>query len=200
MRTKYQLMMTIVVIMAAQETPASFAQETIQLAPFTSIALGDGAHAVLRPAATHRVTLVKGSTEYSRVVVTEAGELAIEKCKRKCPKGYELEIEVFAPYVTRISLANSGRIQSREGFPRQGELTVAVEHGGTIDVRSIVADRVTAFVNQGGGIFTVPRAWLFASVNQGGSVTYWGDPQVKSSIEHGGAVTRGRPGELNAPR
>jgi hypothetical protein len=84
-------------------------------------------------------------------------------------------------------------------FPRQDELAVAVSHGGTIDVRSMVADTVTASVNQGGRILTVPQAWLFARVTQGGVITYWGDGQVKQSIEHGGVVTKGGADEINLP-
>ena len=164
--------------------------ETVQVQPFTSIELSGGAHVVLRPAAAHRVRLIDGSMELSRVEVTRSGELIIDKCRTKCPKGYRPEFEVFAPSLTRISVAHGGRLESRGRFPRQANLAVDVSNGGTIDVRAIAVDRVTASVRQGGGILTTARTLLSATVSNGGSVTYWGDPQVRSSVDHGGAVQR----------
>lgn len=174
-------------------------QTTLQLAPFNSIEVRNGGHVVLRPAPTQRVTLLRGSLDYTRLGVTDGGRLVIDKCIRKCPRGYELEIEIFAPNLTRISLAHGGRIQSRGSFPRQSDLAVAVSNGGTIDVRSMVATRVTASVDQGGRILTVPQAWLFARVTHGGVITYWGGGQVRSSVEHGGVVHKGSAGQINLP-
>jgi len=173
-------------------------QTPLQLPPFTSIRVNSG-HVVLRSAPTQRVTLLEGSLDYTQVRVTDGGVLAIDRCNEHCPRGYQLEIEILTPKISRISLANGGRVQSRGGFPRQGELVVTVSHGGTIDVRSMVVDRVTASVNQGGRILTVSQAWLFASVTQGGVITYWGDGRVRSSVEHGGIVSKGSAGEINLP-
>lgn len=174
-------------------------QTTLQVASFNAIELPNGGHVVFRPAPTHGVTLVRGSLDYTRINVANGGRLVVDKCSRKCPRGYRLEIEIAAPSLTGISLANGGIIQSRGRFPRQGELAVAVDHGGTIDVRSMVADRVTASVEQGGRILTVPRTSLFARVRQGGVITYWGNAQVRSSAEHVGVVSRGRSAELELP-
>ena len=123
----------------------------------------------------------------------------IDKCNRKCPRGYQLEVEIQSPTFARISGANGGRVQSLGDFPRQSQLAVAVAHGGTIDVRSMVVDRVNASVEQGGAIFTAPRSWLFARISQGGVITYWGDPQVRSSVGRHGGVNKGRPDQINAP-
>lgn len=174
-------------------------QRTGGIEPFSSIELPGGGHVALRPAATHSVTLVRGSPDYTRVSVADGGRLVIDKCFRKCPRGYRLEVEISAPTVSSISLANGGRIQSLGNFPGQGELVLAVAHGGTVDARSMPAQRVIASVNQGGRILTVPRVSLDASVTQGGAITYWGDAQVTSSIRHGGVVTRGNAGEVNLP-
>ena len=174
-------------------------QAPLKLAPFSAIESLNSGHVTLRPGSTQRVTMLKGSLEYTRVAVTERGVLVIEKCDVECPRGYELELEILVPSLARISLANGGRIQSLGSFPRQGELSVAVSHGGTIDVRSMVADRVTASVEQGGRILTVPEVRLLASVRQGGVITYWGKGKVSSSIEHGGVVNRGTAGELDLP-
>jgi hypothetical protein len=174
-------------------------QTPIQVAPFNSIELPNGGHVLLQRAPTQRVTLVRGSVDYTRLAVIDGGRLVIDKCFRKCPSGYRLELEILAPSLTGISLANGGSIQSRGSFPRQSELAVAVSHGGTIDVRSMVAQTVTASVYQGGRILTVPQASLSARVTQGGVITYWGDPQVRSSVEHGGDVHKGDAGEINLP-
>jgi hypothetical protein len=210
MHKTFRILATSTLLLAVTGIAASFAQQgrasaplsmqtTLQLAPFNSIEVSDGGHVVLRPAPTQRVTLLRGSLDYTRLAVTDGGRLVIDKCIRKCPRGYQLEVEIFAPSFARISAANGGRVQSRGDFPRQSQLAVAVAHGGTIDVRSMVVDRVTASVDQGGGIFTVPRAWLFARVTQGGMITYWGDAQVRSSVGRHGGVNKGRANQINAP-
>src|SRR5688572_33344738 len=132
MHEAYRLLVTSIFLSAPPPM-----QTTIQIAPFNSIELPTGGHVALRPAATQRVTLVRGSLDYTRLTVADGGRLVIDKCFRKCPPGYRLEIEISAPTLTGISLANGGTIQSRGSFPRQGELAVAVSHGGTIDVRSM---------------------------------------------------------------
>src|SRR5687767_7494949 len=179
--------------------PVSGTQTPMQLAPFNSIEVSDGAHVMLRHGPAERVTLVKGSLDYSRVEVTDRGTLVVQKCRGKCPRGYELEVEISLPGVNRISLANSGIIQSRGSFPRRDELIIAVAHGGTIDVRSMPAWRVVATVEQGGRILTVPEAYLAAQVRQGGVITYWGEGEVKSAVEHGGVVHKGSTDEINLP-
>ena len=171
-------------------------ETVIQVRPFSSIALPEGGHVILRPSATQRVTLVRGSLDYTRMSVTNRGALVIDKCFRKCPRGYRLELEILSPSVSRLSLANGGSIQSLGSFPRQSSLAVEVSHGGRIDVRSMVARSVTASVNHGGRILTAPQASLVASVTQGGAIFYWGDAQVTQSINHGGVVTRGSADEI----
>lgn len=174
-------------------------QPPLKLPPFSSIQVNTG-HVVIRSASTQRVTLVKGSLDYTRVAVTDGGVLVIDKCKvEHCPRGYELDIEILMPNVRRISLMNGGRIQTLGTFAGQADLAVAVAHGGTIDVRSMAVDRVNATVEQGGRILTVPRGSLTARVTQGGVITYWGNARVDSSVQHGGVVNKGSPEELNVP-
>lgn len=174
-------------------------QNVLQVGPFSSIELPHGGHVVLQRAPTQRVSLVRGSLDYTRLAVSDGGRLIIDKCFRKCPRGYRLELEILTPNVTGITLANGGSIQTRGSFPRQSDLSVTVSHGGIVDVRSMVANRVTASVNHGGRILTVPQASLAARVTQGGVITYWGDAQVRSSTEHGGVVQRGGEGEIDLP-
>ena len=173
-------------------------QTPLKLPPFSSIQVNSG-HVVLRSAPSQRVTLLQGSLEYTQVEVTDGGVLAVDKCKVHCPRGYELEMEILMPNVSRISLANGGRIQSLGNFAGQADLRVAVAHGGTIDVRSMAVDRVNASVEQGGRILTVPRGSLSARVNQGGVITYWGNARVNSSVQHGGVVNKGSPEEIGVP-
>jgi hypothetical protein len=183
MHSMFSLVVITLAITAAGQAPR-------QLPQFQSIEVSGGGHVLLRNAPSHDVRVVKGSRDLSRIEVTRSGTLIIDKCRTKCPKGYRLEVEVFAPNIRSISVAHGGRIESSEGFSRRAELTLDVSNGGTIDVRSLSADRVIASVNQGGGILTSPRAFLSATVANGGNITYWGDPQVKESVDHAGAVQR----------
>src|SRR5687768_18590851 len=80
----------------------------VQVERFSSIELPKGGHVILRPSATQRVTLVRGSLDYTRLRVTDRGALIVDKCYRKCPRGYRLELEILSPNVSRISLANGG--------------------------------------------------------------------------------------------
>lgn len=186
-----------IVILAFVPGMAS-AQESLQLAPFSSIEAGNGAHVRIRSGRAQRVSLTTGNLSYSQVTVTD-GVLVIDRCRDDCRRGYELEVEITTPEISRISLASGGRIQTLGAFAPRPDLFVRVAHGGTIDVRSMAIERVTATVEQGGRILTVPRASLFATVFQGGVVTYWGNAKVKSSIEHGGVVERGLAEELIVP-
>lgn len=174
-------------------------QEVVSLAPFRSVELRSGGKVVLRHGLSQRVTLLQGSLDYTQVTVADAGQLVIDKCKTKCPRGYKLEIEIVTPHIAGISVADGGSIQSRGSFPRQSEIGVSASQGGTIDIRSIEADSVTASVAQGGRIFINPQNALLASVVDGGNITYWGDARVVSSIERGGDVTKGTAAEANQP-
>jgi hypothetical protein len=184
---------------APRLTVAARAMQTpLQLAPFTSIQVPHGGHLVVRPGPASRVTFVQGSPEFTRVAVN-GGVLVIDKCREGCPRRYRFELEVTMPSITRLSLANGGRIQTQGSFPRQQDFSVAVSHGGLIDVRSMAVDRVTATVEQGGSILTVPRASLMARVSNGGVITYWGEGRVTSSIQKGGVVQKGEASEINLP-
>jgi hypothetical protein len=104
------------------------------------------------------------------------------------------------PHLSSVSVSNGGTVQTAGAFPVQTAIDVAVEQGGTIDVRSIVAGRVEASVSSGGRIFTTSRKALVATVESGGVVTYWGGVEdVKKSIRHGGVVTRGAAEDAEKP-
>lgn len=180
--------------------PATVAAQTVvPLSSFSSVELHDGAEVILRYGPTQRVTLLKGSLECSGITVADGGLLVIDKYKSRCQRGYELEIEIVTPDIARISVADGGTIQSHGKFPRKAEIGVAVTNGGMIDIRSMAVDSVTASVEQGGIIFTMPQIALFASVMQGGNITYWGDARVKSSVRSGGEVTKGNADQADKP-
>jgi D-alanyl-D-alanine carboxypeptidase len=173
--------------------------QTIQLPLFNSIHVPGNGHVILRPATTQRVRFVKGSLDYTGVTVTDRGLLVIDKCHRKCPPNYQLEIEIGLPGVTKLSVADGGWIRSEGRFSRQQDIAIEVSNGGTIDIRSMPADRVTASIDQGGQIRTVAGISLSATVSHGGVITYWGNARVTRSIDDGGSVERGTAADMTAP-
>ncbi len=175
------------------------AQAEVQVAAFDSIELHDGARVILRYGPIQRVTLIKGSLDYTNVTVVDGGRLIINKCKSRCPRGYELEIEIVTSDIASIWVNDGGTIQSQGNFPSRTEIKAGVSQGGTIDIRSMLVDSVKASVEQGGSILTTPQIALFASIEQGGNITYWGEPRVESSVKHGGDVTKGSADQIKKP-
>lgn len=176
---------------------ASAQGRVVQLPPFTSVEVPDGGHVVIRHGPTQRVTLVRGNLNYTKIRVTSDGVLVIGNCRHEC-RGYRSDVEIEMPGITRLLMSDGGWIRTSGNFPRQGEIEVEVDNGGTIDTRSMLIDKVIASVDQGGRILTVPGAWLFARVSHGGAITYWGNPRVRRSIEDGGVVQKGEADELKA--
>ena len=174
-------------------------QTEVRLGRFSSVELRNGGKVFVRYGATQRVTLLKGSQTYTDVTLAGEDRLVIDKCRNKCPRGYELEVEIVAPYLVGISVAHGGSVEVRGSFPQRNEITVAVSNGGAIDIRSMMVASVKASVDQGGRIFTRPQSAMIASVRQGGEITYWGDAQVISSVQHGGVVTKGTSNEADKP-
>ena len=173
-------------------------QQAVPLAPFSSVELNGGVKAVLHYGSRQRVTILKGSGDVSLITVTQE-RLVIDKCRDKCPRGYELQVEIVTPLINSISSANGGLIESQGNFPLQPAMSLAVSHGGTVDARAILANNITSAVNQGGRILAQPQVTMVASVSNGGVITYWGNAQVTSSTQHGGAVTKGAAGDLDKP-
>lgn len=173
--------------------------QSMPLAPFSSVEVRNGVHAILRYGPIQRVTFLKGSSDDIEVTVTSDNELVIDKCKNKCARGYELEVEIVVPELARITLAQGGWLQSRGTFPRQAEIDVTLDNGGTIDIRSMSVGTVTASVVSGGRILVMPLTAMRASVVQGGNITYWGDARVTQSIRHGGVITRGSASDFDKP-
>jgi putative autotransporter adhesin-like protein len=173
------------------------AQNIASVGPFRSIELHDGGHVSLRHGATQQVTFVKGNSDCARLSLND-GRLIIGK-QHRCGHMNELEIEIVTPEIDELRVSDGGRIQTRGSFPHQGELKTSVSQGGVIDARTILADRITAAVEQGGQILLRPQVTLNARVSDGGQITYWDNPRVQSSVQHGGAVTKGSAADKDRP-
>ena len=169
---------------------AAFAGSDISVASFKSIQLRGGGHVVFQHGAAQRVTLVKGSTEFTKLEIVDGDTLQIDACNSNCPHHYDLEIDIISPAIEGVAIKGGGHIESKGGFPRQEKIGAAVQGGGTIDIRSMSADNVAAAVDGGGDIMTKPGRALQAAVNGGGSIIYSGNPAVTSAVNGGGSVTK----------
>ena len=167
----------------------SVAGTDVPVSPFKSIGLRGGGHVVLQHGLTQRVTLVKGSTQFTSFDI-RSNELTINACNANCPNHYDLEIEIVSPDIDGVAIKGGGEIESRGDFPKQGKIGAAVAGGGSIDIRTMAADEVNAAVNGGGDIMTKPARTLHAAVNGGGEISYSGNPEVTSAVNGGGSVTK----------
>jgi hypothetical protein len=175
----------------AVAAPAA-AQEVVPLGRFDSIQLNGGGSVRLRHGPVQRVTLIRGSTRYSHVRVEgRERELVIDACNGRCPRRYDLEIEIVTPDVAAVAVNGGGEIVVASGFPRQESVAAAVNGGGAIDLRALPVREAAASVHGGGSLKVRPAASLAASVMGGGEIRYWGNPEVASSINGGGLVRRG---------
>ncbi|HEX8571765.1 MAG TPA: DUF2807 domain-containing protein [Allosphingosinicella sp.] len=192
MRAYILLLAALGSLPAAAQGPAPAAQST-----FRSIELRGGGTVTLRYGPEHRVTVRSGGAD--RAIRYEGDKLVIDRCRRPCPAGHRIDVEVAAPRISALAVADGGLVQVAGGFPAQPAMAAAVSSGGMIDMRRLDAAHVTAAVVQGGRILASPRRELTAAVLDGGVVTYWGDPKVTSSVRRGGAVARGSAGDLRKP-
>ena len=174
----------------AAAAPA-LATETVPLPAFNSVQLRGGGNVVLVPGRVQRVTLIDGSTQFTRLRVRRDGQLRIDTCNERCPHRYRLRIQIESPRLPDVAVTGGGAIRSSGGFAPQHQISAAISGGGMIDVRSVEARNVSAAVNGGGQILVRPRSTLSAAVNGGGEIRYWGNPQVSTAIHGGGSV---RPG------
>ena len=171
---------------------AASAATVVPLAPFKSVGLQGGGSIVLRHGDVQRVTLLKGSTDYTRFNI-HGSSLNIEACNNSCPHDYDLEIEIVSPVIEGVAIQGGGEIKAQGAFPAGGRLEAAVSGGGDIDVRAIPAASVEAAVNGGGDIATTATQALNAAVSGGGDITYYGNPQVNQAVSGGGSVTHAAP-------
>jgi hypothetical protein len=166
------------------------AAENVPVPSFRAIELRGGGEVQISRGATQRVTIVEGSSQFTRLQVGRDGKLRIDACTASCPNHYRLRIQIESPRVPDVAISGGGMIRAA-GFVAQPGVATAVSGGGTIDLRGVDAGDVVAAVHGGGRIFVRPRRTLSAAVAGGGEVRFWGNPQVTSVIDGGGSV---RPG------
>ncbi|MFN3943642.1 MAG: M56 family metallopeptidase [Allosphingosinicella sp.] len=161
----------------------------LELPRFSGLDLVGGGHVVIRHGAAQSVRLIGADASAANIAVN-GGRLAISPCTAPCG-AQGLRVEIVTPALDAVAVKGGGMIVAESGFPAQGALAVAIEGGGTVDLRGLRARRVAAAVLGGGVIMTRAEDALMASINGGGEISYWGDPQVMSSVQGGGAVSRG---------
>jgi hypothetical protein len=185
-----RVLFTILPFALVAAVPA-VAAETVPVFAFKTVQLRGGGTLVIRPGPAQRVTIVNGSTQFTRVRIDDRGQLKIDACNDRCPRHYNLRIEVVSPRAPDAAISGGGAISFAPGFGSQGQLSVAVSGGGSIDARAIRAANVNAAVNGGGRVLTGHSSHLSAAVNGGGEVRYAGSPHVSSAVHGGGIVHRG---------
>jgi hypothetical protein len=167
------------------------AATAMPVSPFHSVELRGGGHVMLRHGVEQRVTLLQGSTQFTRFHVKSDGQLVIDACDGSCPHRYDLEIEIVTPRIDGAAIEGGGKIESDSSFGPQEAIGVAVQGGGHIDVRSIDVGHADAAVDGGGQIALRARQSLEAAVTGGGNISYWGNPSVTSAVDGGGSVNKG---------
>jgi hypothetical protein len=170
---------------------ATRAAENVSVPSFRSVDLRGGGDVVLVHGPVQRVTILQGSSPFTKITVERGGQLRIDACNDRCPHNYQLRIQIQAPRVPNVGVSGGGSIVVRPGFAPQSQLAAGVSGGGKIDARAVDAVTISAAVNGGGQLLVRPRATLNAAVNGGGSIRYWGNPQVTSAIQGGGSINRG---------
>ena len=172
----------------AAAAPA-LATEVVPVQKFRSVELRGGGEVTVVPGPAQRVTILQGSTSYTRFYV-DGGKLKIDACYRQCPRNFNLQIRIESPRVPDVAIQGGGAITAARGFAPQNQLSAAVMGGGTIDMRALDAVDVSAAVNGGGRIFVRPRDALSAAVRGGGEIRYAGNPRVSMAVAGGGDVRR----------
>ncbi|MGI8706039.1 MAG: GIN domain-containing protein [Sphingomicrobium sp.] len=167
------------------------AAEVVPVAEFESVQLRGGGSVAVRPGPAQRVTILSGSSQFTNIRVDQRGQLKIDACNERCPRNYDLRIEIQSPDVPDAAISGGGAITVAPGYAPQDQLSVAVNGGGQIDVRQVSAGNVSAAVNGGGKILTGRSSSLSAAINGGGEVRYAASGQVNTAIHGGGNVRRG---------
>ena len=137
------------------------------------------------------MTILDGSSQYTRFRVDRGGQLRISACEYRCPARYRLRIEIQTPRAPDLAVSGGGILRAEGRFAPTPSFSAAVDGGGQVDARAIIAGDVTAAVNGGGRVAVNPRRRLTAAVNGGGEIRYLGNPQVMRAVNGGGAI---RPG------
>jgi hypothetical protein len=166
----------------------ALAGQVISVGAFSAVEVSDGAHVIIRHGA-QRVTMVKGSTEFSRFEVRD-GVLHLITCEGwHCPRHYSFEVEVVMPDINAIEASDGAAIETQGDFPAQASINIKATDGGDIDARTLAAANVNAKASDGGNLKIHPRKSMQAHAEDGGNIDYWGNPTVTRLVaEDGGNV------------
>ena len=170
-------------------TPAA-AAELVQVPAFDTVELRGGGSVVIRRGPVQRVTILAGSSAYTRMSVDSRGQLEIDACNDRCPRQYNLQIEIQSPDAPDAAVSGGGSISFAPGFAPQGDLAMAVNGGGQVDARAVPVANVSAAVNGGGRIRSGHSQHLSAAVSGGGEIRYVASAHVSSAVNGGGSVRR----------
>ncbi|HEX4304367.1 MAG TPA: DUF2807 domain-containing protein [Rhizomicrobium sp.] len=174
---------------AALLMTAASAATVVPLAPFKSVGLSGDGEVILKHGDVQSVTLIKGSTQFTRLTVKDGGNLEIDACDNNCPHNYDLQVEIVSPSISAVAISGGGSIHAEGAFPASPRLEAAVSGGGEIDARAMPAAKIEAAVDGGGAIKVSATASLNAAVSGGGEIKYWGNPTVSQAVSGGGEVS-----------
>ena len=183
-----RLALLIAAVAVAAAPAIATAQNVVPLPKCESVELNGVGDVVIRQGPVQRVTLRRGSTEYTKLDV-RGGKLVIRACDWHCPFRYDLEVEIETPEIGGASVNGGGDITAEGPFRPQGAVSAAVRGGGKIDLQAVKAASASAAVSGGGRIVVAAQNNLSAAVNGGGSIRYLGQPAVNTAIHGGGSVS-----------
>ena len=172
--------------------PATAGTE-VPLASFHALDLHGGGSVVLKHGSVQRVTILKGSLQYSRLRVVD-GTLDVSACESwwQCPRNYDLKVEIVTPMLSAVAVHGGGDLTTEGAFPQQDKLALDIHGGGDADLRAIPVRNASVSVHGGGDLKVRATEVLSGSVQGGGDVTYWGHPkQLAISTHGGGEITSG---------
>ena len=93
----------------------ALAAETIPVAQFRSVQLRGGGIVDVVPGPVERVTIVEGSSEFTRMHVDYDGKLVIDTCNERCPTMYRMRVVIQSPRVPDLAISGGGQINTASG-------------------------------------------------------------------------------------
>jgi hypothetical protein len=159
----------------------------VPLSSFRALDLHGGGDVVLKHGPVQRVTILKGSLQYSELRVVN-GTLDVSACASwwRCPPGYDFKVEIVTPMLSTVAVHGGGNLTTEGPFPQQDKLSLDIHGGGDADLRAIPVRNATVSVHGGGDLKLTATGALSGSVEGGGDVTYWGHPKQLAVATHGG--------------
>ena len=107
----------------------ALATEVVPVPHFKGVELRGGGEVVVQRGPVQRVTLVEGSSRYTRVRVLRDEKLTIDICNSECPRNYRLKVIVESPNLPLLAVDAGGKVSTAGGFGGQQEVVAAVNGG-----------------------------------------------------------------------